>query len=313
MRPPALPARSKGVALITVLLVVALATIAAAAMAARQQLDMRRTGNMLDGDQAYLYALGAESWAIGILANDQKENQTDSLNDKWATVLPPIPIEGGEISGAIEDVQGRFNLNNLLTQDGKPSQPDLEIFQRLLVEAGLEPNLAQAVLDWMDPDIDPHPPDGAEDDAYLKEQFPYRTANRLMASPTELLLVQGFTPEAYARLAPYVTALPMRTTININTASAPVLMALANGISASDVEVLIEVRGKKGFPDISAFLQQSVLAARAINQASIGVVSQYFELRAQVYVGQGRAQLSSLLERAQDGKIRAIMRSREIS
>lgn len=310
---PALPTQSKGVALITVLLVVALATIAAVAMATRQQLDIRRTGNVLDGDQAYLYALGAESWAAGILANDQKENKTDNLGDKWATVLPPIPIEGGEISGAIEDVQGRFNLNNLLAQDGKPSQPDLEIFQRLLAELGLEPNLAQAVLDWIDPDIDPHFPDGAEDDAYLKEQLPYRTANRLMASPTELLLLKGFPAEAYARLAPYITALPTRTTINVNTASAPVLMALAKDISTSDAEALIEARGKKGFPDINAFLQQGALAGRAINQASIGVVSQYFQLRAQVYVGQGRAQLSSLLERAPDGKIRALMRSREIS
>lgn len=308
-----LPVRSKGVALITVLLVVALATIAAAAMATRQQLDMRRTGNVLDGDQAYLYALGAESWAVGILAKDQKENKTDSLNDKWATVLPPIPIEGGEISGAIEDVQGRFNLNNLLAQNGKPSQPDLEMFQRLLVEVGLEPNLAQAVLDWIDPDIDPHFPEGAEDDAYLKEQLPYRTANRPMASPTELLLVKGFTAEAYARLAPYVTALPMRTTINVNTASAPVLMALAKDISTSDAEALIEARGQKGFPDVGTFKAQGALAGRAINQASIGVTSQYFQLRAQVHVGQGRAQLSSLLERAQDGKIRAIMRSREIS
>ncbi|MFA7094965.1 MAG: type II secretion system minor pseudopilin GspK [Gammaproteobacteria bacterium] len=310
-----LPRRSKGVALITALLVVALATIAAAAMASRQQLDLRRTGNILDGDQAYLYTLGAEAWAVGILVKDRKENQTDSLGDDWATVLPAIPVEGGQITGVLEDLQGRFNINNLLTDDNQPSPPDIEIFQRLLAALDLEPRLALAVVDWLDPDIDPQPLDGAEDDQYLGEQPPYRTANQRMASATELRLIRGFPPEAYERLAPYIVALPFRTPINVNTASIPVLMALGNDITASDAEALIQARGEKGFADVNAFLQQPVLSGGKINpqaMQSIAVESHYFLLKVEAHIGQGRAQLSSLIERAQNGKIRIVMRSREI-
>lgn len=55
--------KQTGVALITAMLVVALASVAAVAMTSRQQLDIRRTGNILHADQAYLYALGGELWA----------------------------------------------------------------------------------------------------------------------------------------------------------------------------------------------------------------------------------------------------------
>lgn len=314
--PPA-PARTRGVALVTVLLVVALATIAAVAMAARQQLDIRRTGNILDGDQAYLYALGAENWAVGVLDQDRRDNQVDRLGDAWATVLPAIPIEGGEITGAIEDLQGRFNLNTLIDQTGRANPVALAMFQRLLLMVDLEPKLALAVVDWLDADIDPQPLDGAEDDAYMRATPPYRTGNGRMSSPAELRLVQGFTAEGYTRLAPLITALPSATQINVNTASTPVLMALGQNISASDAEAVIATRGQEGFKAPAEFTAHPALAGGAIDQQTIGqfigIQSQYFLLRVQVHVGQGRAQLSSLLERAPNGKIRVIMRSREIN
>ena len=81
------PDRQRGVALVTALLVVSLATVAAVAMAVRFQLDMRRTANLLNGEQAYAYAVAAEDWAYVILRRDRKESQHDSLDEDWSTCV----------------------------------------------------------------------------------------------------------------------------------------------------------------------------------------------------------------------------------
>ena len=121
----------RGVALVTALLVVALATVAAVAMASRQQLDVRRTANLLQGDQAYVYAQAVEDWARVVLKRDAKDNQIDKLDDDWAQRLSPIVVPGGQVDGFIIDLQGRFNLNNLVKPDGQLSEPDLKYFQNL--------------------------------------------------------------------------------------------------------------------------------------------------------------------------------------
>ena len=188
--------RQGGVALITALLVVALATAAAVAMATRQNVDIRRTGNLLNGEQAYAYALAAESWAYVILRRDQEDNEYDSLGEDWASALPPIAVEGGFVNGRIEELQGRFNVNNLIVDAGEPSEPEVAVdaeqlayFRRLLDVLGLEPALAPALLDWIDADINSTFPDGAEDDAYLLAEPPYRAANRILVNISELRLV----------------------------------------------------------------------------------------------------------------------------
>jgi len=97
-----------------VLLIVALATVTAVAMTTRQQFDIRRTANLLNSEQAYLYALGGEEWAKQILLRDAAKNKFDHTKELWALPLPPTFISGGNLQGHIEDLQSRFNLNNLV-------------------------------------------------------------------------------------------------------------------------------------------------------------------------------------------------------
>jgi len=294
--------------LITALLVVALATTAAAALASRQQLDVRRISNLLNSDQAYLHALGVESWAAGLLARDAEAGKSDNFSEEWANALPPTKVEGGHVAGKMQDLQARFNLNNLVVE-GKASNMDVAIFQRLLNALGLDVQLVQAVVDWLDADIEPEFPDGAEDDLYLRGSPPYRTANGLMSSPSELRLIQGFGTEVYQRLAPYVTALPERTAININTAPLPVLMSLAEGISAADAGQLLEARGAQGFPDVGQFLKHDALAGRNIKAEGLSVSSNYFMIRGTAEIGGIRVNLASILARAENGKVGVVMRS----
>lgn len=293
--------KTKGVALITAVLITAVIAIAAVAMAAQQTLDVRRTANIIDSDRSYVFALGVESWAQQMLLHDRRNSQIDYLGEDWALHLPPITVEGAVVTGHIEDIQGRFNLNNLIDNNGKASPLDMQRFKQLLTVTDLNPNLADAVVDWIDPDSDTTQPDGAEDEEYMRADIPYRAANRLFASPSELLLVKGFTSDNYKKLAPYITALPTRTTINVNTAPKEVLMALANGISDSDVQQLLDARSDKGFANLDAFMQHQALAARGLNRDGLSVASEYFLLDAATQFGRGQTHLYSVLARSPAG------------
>ncbi len=308
----------RGVALITAMLVVALATTAAVAMVSRQQYDIRRTGNLLQAEQAYLYVLGIEDWAGLILQRDREENKVDHLREEWATLLPPIPVEGGQLAGHIEERQGRFNLNDLVSA-GKPDAQAMERFRRLLAALQLNTAMATVVGDWLDPDIDPTFPEGAEDDVYTQGERPYRTANASFVSVSELRLLKGMDEvldpkegeTVYDRLAPHVCALPTRVPINVNTATAPVLMSLAEGLTEADAESLIEGRGDEGYADTSTFLQAEALAGRGGDnlQNLISVTSDYFVVTSQVNFGRITVSYQSLIQRGATGDARTLMRA----
>jgi general secretion pathway protein K len=289
----------RGIALITVMLIVALATIAALAMASRQQLDVRRIASLLHGDQAYAYALGVENWGSAILQRDQDDGDTDNLGEDWAQRIPPLPVPGGQIRGHIEDLQGRFNLNNLVKK-GAVSPPHLEQFRRVLAALELDGALAAAVVDWIDVDIDPQLPDGAEDSVYLSQDPPYRAANRPFTSISELRLVQGFDAKAVNRLLPYISVLPGSTPINVNTASTAVLRSLAEDLSDGDAQRLVEDRGEDGYESVADFLKHDSLAGLQIEPGELSVSSEYFLIHADVELGQARTRLYSLVKRPAD-------------
>ena len=306
-------ARDSGVALISALLMVALATVAAVAMASRQQLDIRRTSNILEYDQAILYVQGIEDWAGQVLRRDLKDGNVDSLDEDWATTLPPIPVDGGQLAGSLEDMQGRFNLNRLVRTDGKIDEAELARFRRLLVSLELPEDLGDTLADWLDADDDVRM-GGAEQVEYLGLQPPYRAFNGVMASPSELMLVQGMTGEIYQKLLPYVAALPQAALFNVNTVSEnspELIMCLAPEITRPEAEQILENRGVAGFTSVQDFLQEPVLAGRNLPSASLTVSSSFFMVTSHVQVGRSTYTTYSLLERSAAGS-RTVMRAQGI-
>jgi len=298
-----------GVALITALLVVALATIAAVSMATRQQLDIRRTGSLLHGEQAYSYVLGAESWAQVVLARDLRESAIDTLEEDWSTQPPVSVVEGGSIFGRIIDLQGRFNVNNLVA-GGDPENDAIERFKRLLKLLELDETLADPLIDWIDADIDVRFPDGAEDETYLLLDTPYRAANQPLADISELRLVKGYSAEVLEKLRPFIVALPEVTSINVNTAGAEVLSTIAEDLSTSDGEALVEARGEEGFESVDSILQDTTLAGKNVPAASLSVTSQWFLMVSESNIGDGRARLASLIQRTPQAVL-VVRRQRE--
>ncbi len=306
------PIQNQGVALITALLVVALASTAAVTLSSHQQLDIRRTGNVINGDQAWLYAQGAEAWSKAILARDQEDNDTDNLQDIWAQRLPPLDLPGGQMNGYIEDMQGRFNINNLV--DEKTVDPQaIALFERLLELLELPKELAQAVVDWIDKDIDATPPNGAEDNYYLGlEQAAYMAGNRDMISISELRLVKGFEQDLYLRIAPYLSALPLHSTININTAPAMVLASLSPKISLNLAKQLVEQRQDEPYAKVEDFTGHASLKDIKLKPEGLAISSQYYMLHIDVRLVNARARLDSLILRGRGGKLQTLQRSQRL-
>ncbi len=302
--------RQTGVALITVLLVVFLATIAATALSSVQQLTLRRSTLHLHLHQARLYALGAEQWATAILQRDRRDNNTDHLGEDWASLPPALPVEGGSISGHLEDLQGRFHLNNLLNSEGEIDPVWLAHLERLLEHLELESGLTQAIVDWIDPDQTTRFPDGAEDETYLGLDPPYLSANAVLLSVSELRLIKGINQEAYNKLAPLISTLPSGTAINVNTViKAPVLAALSEELDLVSAQELIDDRERNGYNSVDAFLKAAALADFPIPKDNLSVASGYFQLRVQVQVGSARATLNSVFSRPDQSEPRILMRN----
>ncbi len=234
--------RQRGVAILTAMLLIALGTITMVAIMSRQQLDMQRERNEGIILQARAFGISGERFAAALLFRDVaaglREN-TDSLDDDWAQTIPPIPIDNASIQGCIVDMQGRFNLNNLINAEGEPVEFFVNQLTRLLAELNIEQNKAQAILDWVDKDVNATIPDGAEDDYYTGLESGYRTSNAPFVSVSELQLVKGFSSaikeeaEDYTLLLPHISALPTDngpTAVNVNTATPEVLASLSDEI-----------------------------------------------------------------------------------
>ena len=300
-------AHTRGVALITALLIMALIASMTYTLKWNNALDLRRTVVMLNRDQAVQVAIGAESWIQTILRQDLEDSDTDHLGEIWASELPGLPIDGGEVFGAIEDLQGRFNVNNLIGDDGDVDEEALQQFQRLLLALGLDPRFAGITGDWIDANQDTQFPDGAEDSIYTGITPPYRAANQLLSSTSELAAIEGMDKTTLDILLPHIVALPGHTEINVNTATAAVLQSLDERITVADAERLIAERAESGFGEMgrsfAGLMDQDDISRR------LAETSEFFQLKVIVRVDTVRITYYSILERSPRGDVTPILRS----
>jgi general secretion pathway protein K len=299
----------RGVALLVAIILVALGTIIAAAVAYENAMTARRGTATYAFDQSLLIQEGAEALAAyGLRQIYQSDHSHIYPGQGWDKPVGPIEVVPGVmLEASLEDLQGRFNLNNLVTAEGIPDPVQVGAFVQLLQLVGLEPKWAGFLIDWIDVDIVPQNPDGAEDSVYMGQTPPYRTPNRYITSTTELLALPGFGRDRYLRLAPYVVALPNKTKINVCTASPVVLDAfLGPGHTefSANPEQLAQTRANTTgcFPTINNY-------AAAFNQrgstgpgsSSTGVAnvfaenSNYFRLSSFITIGSTEFNLYSLL------------------
>lgn len=318
--------RQRGVALITAVLVVALATILAVSVGFKGYLDQRRSVTAFSLDQGFEIATGAEAWAADILRKDRiGGSKTDDFTEMWATPMPPIPVDGGEVAGQLEDMQGRFNLNSLVKLQNNVLVKDeaaVQRFKNLLQILELEEKWADLLVDWMDSDIEPGFPDGAEDNVYTSLSPAYRPPNMRITRASELLAISGMDLERYRKLEPFVTALPANMPINLCTAAPEVLDSLIVGQREFTLarENTAELRKQRCYPSLQEFEsrltpeQKQELGGGSGSGGGgskiIGEDSSYFRATIWVTIGTTQFTLYSLLYRANGTNlVRPILRS----
>ncbi len=292
--------RQRGVAVVTAILVVAVAASAAAYMLSQQSATLNQTALVASRAQADQYAQAGIDWARGILAEDARSSSIDTPAEAWAQPLAGLPVERALVSGAIADMQSRFNLNNV-ARDGKRSDADVKILARLLESVGLDTGLADAVLDWVDADQDVSGNAGAEDSYYLSLPRPRRSANRPIVQVEELYAIRGFDAQAVAKLRPYVTALPARTPVNANTAPAVVLAAILPELSRDDLQALLASRRARPFKDRADFVERAKKAPSTVVEASLDVKSDHFLVQVGVMQDDVQVATEALVARALPG------------
>ena len=311
--PPQRVRSQRGVALLVALLVVALATVLIAGLLDRGELTAARTRNQLRAEQAQAYAQGLEAYAARVLQQDMDSGSTnDTSSDVWALPLPPTPVPGGQIMATMSDLNGRFNLNNL-----DPKYDTTGDWQRkfvLLLQAlKLDRTLAGNIAAWMSVDPSANPGDAW----YLTQPVPYRSAKRDFIHVSELRLIKGIDGDVYTRLAPYVSALPPGTPINVNTASVPVLMTLSTMMTEEMAQALWQQghANYKTLPNDLTAIQSGLLIDCGSQQPGqcYSAQSSYFLARGEITLDGLPFVFYSLIERrtaGPGGGIRVIQRSR---
>lgn len=291
--------KQTGVALITVMLIVALCAVVASQMTARLQMQMQRSANIAFNQQAYWYAMGAEAFAKRVLiAAFKDDNEVTHLGQVWAQGKNTYPVSLGDISGEIIDLQSCLNLNALratLTDASSNTKvPARQAFENLLINLEINgvsqfeaESLADSLTDWLDTNSDISGSSGAEDNDYASREFPYLPANNFLASVNELRVIENFTPEIINAVKPYICIIPNseQHKININTIDTEqpeLLQALFNS-TLEEAQQILNARGDEGFETINDFynLPEVIKLPNSESYKDQFVVdSEYFTLKA---------------------------------
>lgn len=276
--------RQRGAALLIALLITAAAALLATALLERTQRDRARSEAVWQGERAWQYAQGME-----VVARRLIREATDAglaageIHGQWTDALP---VPGGEVRGRVLDQTGRFNLNSLAASDAGRRQDAHTRFQHLLAVLALPSNIADELADWIEGAAVPRP-GGAGNNWYGAQRPPYQAAGRSLGHASELRWLKSMDADAWAQLAPHVTALPVTdggTRINVNTATPAVLASLS---PALDIERARRLVQDTPFNDIDQFLDHPLLRAidPAALQPHITTTGDWFLIQARVTLG----------------------------
>jgi general secretion pathway protein K len=248
--------------------------------------------NNRDRLQAQWLNRSAVDFSRLVLSEDARTSQFDWLGEPWALPLGeskindflkdqeiPDEIQGASLIGGLADAQGLFNLTNLWDADFKKvNSSGVSAFGRLLSAIGLDAGLANQLAQLI-----------------LARGLP-------LTSVDDLIKVDGFTSNMVENLRQYVCVLPALTTININTASAPVIMAAIPGLSLNVANQLVQQRvftPLKSPSDIVALLNRmSINQSAGLDLSGVDVKSQFWLARTEVRLGAGVFSGEALIQRS---------------
>jgi general secretion pathway protein K len=235
--------QQQGIAVITVLLALAIAVLICSEVITQVYSGIKRSEHYFNTQQAWEYALSGEAMARQVLAadfeNDKMSMRVDHLHEKWAAPLQILKVPNGKVAFQIYDMQSRFNLNNLIDENGGIQPSQVSILRNLMAYIGIRSNYADMAARWASYDKD-------TGDMYGSDKAPYLAGDTQFGSVSELRLLRDLHMDEYRRISPYLSALPVPVRININTAPEAVLLALTDGSeqSVNQIKAFVAQRGE---------------------------------------------------------------------
>jgi len=300
--PEAHHTNERGAALLTVLLLVAVMSVVAAASLEKLTVATRLSANAASMDQARAYVTAASLLAEARLAQLVKAQPGRvSLKGGWLGKPQTLPVPEGTASITPQDGGNCFNLNSLVSGSSEQAtavrpiavEQFTTLMQLLGVPSGKARGIAASASDWIDSDSTPQT-GGAEDEVYLAAAAPYRAPNRLMFDKSELRAVAGVTPAIYNLLDPWICALPVTdlSPLNVNTllpAQAPLFAMLMGGkLSLDQARSMLAARPEDGYGSTYSFW--AVPALKAVTppaevEQQVRVTTRWFGAKLDVDLG----------------------------
>lgn len=302
-----------GVALLATLILTLAVTLILGNIFYRHQIDVSQAAGSLHSDQAVLLAISAESWARDLLSPDNDNTSSDHFEEDWAQAIPFLPVDGGTVAGCIVDLQSRFNLNSLSGYTVSPLEREMNgsvfgharVWQNLLLslEYSVDPSKVAVIIDWLDSNDSTINSYGAERSDYSVYNPPRFPHNNLIADPGELAAMVGYSLRDVQELSPWITALPVKTAININTASEQMLLALSDDMGIQFVDLVLSSRP---FDKIEEFYQVMdqylMIGAPQVKlrwpTTLVSVKTAFFQLNLEVKLGQSTLHVKSIMNRS---------------
>jgi len=316
----------RGAALLVVLLLVSVMSLAAISAGEAVSYAARRGANVAAHNQAVWYLHGAEELArLTLVRSHQLDEERTTLVQPWAAGQLRFDVDGGVIEGAITDASNCFNLNSLAQsgERGRGYSIDeaaraslLHLLRALDIDHGSAERLVNGAADWIDADAQARGR-GAEDYDYAFSDPPYRTANGLFVEVDELRGVAGVSEGVFRTVRPYLCARvdTAPATLNVNTLrreDAPLLTMLFGGrLGRADARDIIRDRPVDGWTSAEEFWALEAVQIFAVDEAvrsRVAVRASHFELHARVRYYDAFVEAHTLFRQTPGGDVSIIRR-----
>jgi len=308
--------RKKGAALLSAMLTVTLvATFAAAALWQQWRSVEVEIAERARVQVAWLL-VGALDWSRLILRIDGRAGTTDHLAEPWAVALQESRLStflaadknntGGLtaeeqvdafLSGSMVDAQSKLNIFNLI-EAGERSEADFLVFKKLFDHL----NMPVTELESFAVNLKA---------ALIANSLGTTT---LMPQRVRQLTWLGLRPQTLDKLTPYITLLPERTTVNINTAPAEVIYASVPSLELADAKLTVTTRERAHFQNLT----DAERAVTAMKDKLIGkdmqysVATRFFEITGRIRLEQTVVEEQSLVQRDLSNNVKTLWRERSV-
>jgi len=287
------PPRQRGAALLTAMAIVTVVATLASAMVWQQWRAVRVEAAERSRLQAAWILAGALDWARLILREDARSGGADNLGEPWAVPLAEARLStflaadkdntddapDAFLSGAISDAQARYNLRNLVdAATGKVAPTQLTVLKQLCEAGGISAAVGERLAN-----------------ALAAASIGSGDAPLMPQSVAQLVWL-GLDADTVHRLAPYVVLLPVRTPVNLNTASREVIAASIVGLALGDAERLVQVRQRTPFKNLDE-VKKNLPSTLVLDGAQVSVGTRFFEVRGQLRMDDRVLRERSLVER----------------